>query len=363
MTDPAGMGACHRNKHSRIVPGLRAAGTVALLLCVASPTQAVETLRVPVQDDTLVASVFPSGGAGKSPAILLMPGSERMSRDLYRKFATRFAAEGFVAVTFDRRGEGESTGEWDDTKALEPIADAGIAVLRFVCRRRSDVDSTRLAVWGLSQGGWTATIVAAREPAVRVAILVSDPALTTHEENLNERAWVLREKGFTEAEVREITDVRRVLWRYYATGERPADLAATWSRVTQAPWFARMEWPTYEPTPDSLAAHVRAGFRQNHDPVPHIRTARAAVLRLYGREDHHLDSAASLAAARAAYRGIACDTTFVMYPNRGHILQSTLEHPECVTCSHDMSHLAGGIDFEESIWQDILTWLRPRLRR
>jgi pimeloyl-ACP methyl ester carboxylesterase len=286
-----------------------------------------------------------------------------MSRDFYRKFATRFAAEGFVAVTFDRRGEGESTGEWDDTKAIEPIADAGIAVLRFVCRRRSDVDSMSLAVWGLSQGGWTATIVAAREPAVRVAILVSDPALTTHEENLNERAWALREKGFSEAEVREITDVRRVLWRYYATGEKPADFAATWSRVKQAAWFARLGWPTSEPTPDLLAPEERAVFRQNHDPVPYIRTARAAVLRLYGREDHHLDSAASLRAARAAYRGIDCDTTFVMYPNRGHILQSTLEHPECVTCPHDTSRFAGGFDFEAAIWQDTLTWLRPRLRR
>jgi pimeloyl-ACP methyl ester carboxylesterase len=333
------------------------------LLCVSSPAQAVETVRVPVGTDTLAASVFRSGRAGKSPAILLLPGSERLSRDLYRKFATRFAAEGFVAVTFDRRGEGESTGEWDETKKLEPIADGGLGVLRFVCRHRSDVDSTNLAVWGLSQGGWTATIVAAREPAVRVAILVSDPALTTHEENLNERAWQLREKGFTEAEAREITDVRRVLWRYYATGEKPPDFAATWSKAKQATWFARMEWPAYEPTPDSLAPEARAGFRHNHDPVPYIRTTHAAVLRLYGRDDHHLDSAASLAAARAAYRGIDRDTTFVMYPNRGHILQSTLERPECVTCPHDMSRVAAVFDFEEAIWQDILSWVRPRLRQ
>jgi hypothetical protein len=206
-------------------------------------------------------------------------------------------------------------------------------------------------------------MVAAREPAVRVAILVSDPALTTHEENLNERAWALREKGFTDAEVREITDVRRVLWQYYASGEKPADFAATWSKAKQAAWFVRLGWPTYEPTPDSLAPDARAVYRQNHDPVPYIRTARAAVLRLYGREDHHLDSAASLAAARAAYRGIDRDTTFIMYPNRGHILQSTLEHPECVTCPHDMSHVLRNFDFEAPIWQDILTWVRPRLRR
>jgi pimeloyl-ACP methyl ester carboxylesterase len=332
-----------------------------LLLGTTPVASAVETVRVAVGSDTLAASVFPAARSGRSPAILLFPGSERMSREMYRKFAARFAQEGFVAVTFDRRGEGESSGLWDDTQSLEPIAASGLAVLRSVYRRRSDIDSTFIALWGVSQGGWTGTIAAAREPAVKLAILVSDPALTTHEENLNERAWRLREQGFNEQEVREITDVRRILWRYYATGTRPADFTAMWESAKKAPWFARVGWPTWEPTPDSLSAETRAGYRRNHDPVPFIRTSQASVLRMYGREDRHMDPVASLAAARAAYRGIDRDTTFVMYPNRGHILESTLERPECPTCPHDMSRFAGGFDFDETIWQDVLAWVRPRL--
>jgi hypothetical protein len=123
-----------------------------------------------------------------------------------------------------------------------------------------------------------------------------------------------------------------------------------------------MQWPTWEPTPDSVSAEQRAIYRRNHDPVPYIRAAGAAVLRLYGLGDHHLDPVASLAAARSAYRGLERDTTFIAYRDRGHILQSTLEHPECQTCPHDMSRIAASFDFDEVVWRDIQAWLRPRMK-
>jgi hypothetical protein len=186
--------------------------------------------------------------------------------------------------------------------------------------------------------------------------------LTLHEENLNERAWDLREKGFTEPEIAEITAMRRLLWRYYGTGVRPADLSTRWQAATQRPWFARLQWPTWEPTPDSLSAEARANYRRNHDPLPFIHATHASVLRLYGREDHHIDALASLAAARAAYRGTACDTTFVLYANRGHILQSTVERPECRSCPHDMAQFAAGFDFDAEVWRDILAWVASRLK-
>jgi pimeloyl-ACP methyl ester carboxylesterase len=337
-------------------------GVVGLALATLGSTaaHAVETLHVRVGTDSLAASVFPSARPGLSPLLLLLPGSERASRSMYEHFATHFAAQGFVAITFDRRGEGESSGTWDDTQSLDRIAEDGRTVLHAVCKR-AGVDSTLLAVWGVSQGGWTATIVAGREPAVRLAILVSDPALTTHEENLNERAWDLREKGYGEKEISEITDLRRSLWRYYATGEKPAGFSERWKIALQQPWFEKLQWPRWEPTPDSISATTRASYRRNHDPVPYIRASYAAVLRLYGREDHHISPLASLAAARAAYQGIERDTTFVLYPDRGHILQSTIGSPECHSCPHDMSHFKGGLDFDPVVWHQIDSWIAARM--
>ncbi|MEO8677061.1 MAG: alpha/beta fold hydrolase [Casimicrobiaceae bacterium] len=337
------------------------AGVVVVALG-ATSAAAVETIYVRVGHDSLAASVFPSAHPGRSPLMLLLPGSERASRAMYSKFAAHFAARGFVAVIFDRRGEGESSGLWDEEKSLDQIAADGRSVLHAACKR-ADVDSTFLAVWGVSQGGWTATIVAAREPAVRLAVLVSDPALTTHEENLNERAWQLREKGSSEQDIAEITDLRRVLWHYYATGEKPADFSARWKVALERPWFKLLEWPRWEPTTDSLSATTLAHYRNNHDPLPYIHASHAAVLRLYGREDHHINSLASLAAARAAYQGIERDTTFVLYPDRGHIMQSTIGSPECRTCPHDMSHFKGGFDFDPPVWNQIDAWLAVRLNR
>ncbi len=347
----------HPGRHPRTL----VAGFVLAALG-ATCADAVETIYVRVGHDSLAASVFPSAHHGRSPLMLLLPGSERLSRSMYAKFAAHFAARGFVAVSFDRRGEGESSGTWDDTQSLDQIAEDGRLVLHAVCKR-ADVDSTSLAIWGVSQGGWTATIIAGREPAVRLAILISDPALTTHEENLNERAWALRDKGFSEQEVTEITDMRRILWRYYATGVRPENFTQRWQATLERPWFERARWPRWEPTPDSLSAEALAGYRRNYDPLPNIHATQAAILRLYGREDRHLDPRASLAAARAAYRGIERDTTFTMYQDRGHILESTIEKPECPSCPHDMSHFKGGFDFDPPVWNQIDAWLAARMNQ
>lgn len=339
---------------------------LSLTLC-AAPAHAgtvgrEQTLQVRAGVVTLAATLTRPERGERAPLVILMPGSERMSRSFYGKVAARFVSAGLAAVVWDRRGEGESGGSWDSTQSITRIADDALLVLQ-AAKRLPGVDSTAVVVWGLSQGGWSGTRLAATAPNVVAAVLFSDPALPTYEENLNERWWQLQlEQGFSQQEADEITDVRRELWRYYRTGVKPDGFSALWSATQTKPWFERMKWHRYEPTPDSMSAERLADFRRFYDPTADMRGTVAPVLRLYGREDRHIRSDRSLAAARAAYTGMARDTAFRMYDDRGHGLQSTLGAPECPSCPHHGDRFAHGLELDDAVWRDVVAWLEPRLK-
>ena len=58
---------------------------------------------------------------------------------------------GIAVASFDKRGVGESVGDWRDTGPAEQAADVAA---QLACLRAEGVDPARLGLFGHSQGGW-----------------------------------------------------------------------------------------------------------------------------------------------------------------------------------------------------------------
>jgi len=113
----------------------------------------------------LAGTVLSPRTEGKHPAIVFIHGSGPEGR-WANGFAADYAARhGIVALIYDKRGVGESNGDWK-ASPLEALAgDASAAVHLLV--GRADVDAQRLGVYGHSQGGFIAPLVAVANPEVR----------------------------------------------------------------------------------------------------------------------------------------------------------------------------------------------------
>jgi len=97
---------------------------------------------------TISFNVFePSNGGTNKKAIILGHGV-MSNKEMLKDFAVEFAAAGFVAVPFDFRGHGQSTGEHTSGSLTNDI-DAIISYLNT----RSDIDTSNLAYLGYSMGG------------------------------------------------------------------------------------------------------------------------------------------------------------------------------------------------------------------
>lgn len=99
------------------------------------------------------------------PGILLCHGYTGV-KDLYSpEIAARFAAEGYIVLTFDYKGWGTSAGPKGRLAPYSRVADAHAALT--LLSLQPQVDSAKLALCGTSYGGSIACWLAAHSPLVR----------------------------------------------------------------------------------------------------------------------------------------------------------------------------------------------------
>src|SRR5262249_29760762 len=135
----------------------------------------------------LAGTVTEALGAGPHPAIVVVHGSEPGQRYFYDFWVGLYASIGLTVLTYDKRGQGASTGvypgESPTDQTLQVLAGDASAALRFLAAWPG-VDAARVGFHGGSQGGWTVPLAMMRHPHAAFAVLASAPATTTGQTDL-----------------------------------------------------------------------------------------------------------------------------------------------------------------------------------
>jgi pimeloyl-ACP methyl ester carboxylesterase len=113
----------------------------------------------------LAGTVLSPRESGRHPAVVFIHGSGAEGRWANGFLADYVARRGVVALIYDKRGVGESTGDWKMSTLEDLSRDAKAAV--HLLAGRPDVDPQRVGLYGHSQGGFIAPIVAAANGEVR----------------------------------------------------------------------------------------------------------------------------------------------------------------------------------------------------
>lgn len=135
---------------------------------------------------TLAGTLTRPKGAAKVPVVITISGSGPQDRDSrisivpnyapFRDIADTLGRRGIAVLRFDDRGVGASGGASSRANATSAdFADDVAAVVAYL-RTRSDIDGTRIALAGHSEGGLIAPMVAAKDPTVRAVVLLAGPA-------------------------------------------------------------------------------------------------------------------------------------------------------------------------------------------
>jgi uncharacterized protein len=149
-----------------------------------------EEVRFASTGVTLQGTLLSPPSAGPHPVVVNVHGSGRVTRKDHwaNAMARVFLAQGYAVFLYDKRGVGDSGGEYvgrggRDTnnvsrENLERLASDAVAAAAALAAR-SDIDATRVGLIGLSQAGWIIPLAAKKSKAIRFFILMSGPSVHT----------------------------------------------------------------------------------------------------------------------------------------------------------------------------------------
>jgi alpha-beta hydrolase superfamily lysophospholipase len=222
---------------------------------------------------TFGATLTEPAGGKHLPALALIHGTGVQPRPLFSLWANFYASLGFAVLNYDKRGTGESGGQYPGEQptvgALSIYADDAVAAARFL-RSLPEVDRSRVGLYGGSQGGWILPLALERAPELAFGIVASGPAVTADQTDVyqNFSADSSRVPAETDAEI------------------------------------------------DAQVSAVTTGY----DPAPALRALHVPTLWVYGEKDRQVPVRLSI---QNLHRLRGKDLTIVVLPGGWHGLTQT----------------------------------------
>ena len=129
-----------------------------------------ERVAIPFEGKTLYGVLRKPAGAGRLPVLIMAPGLDSTKEELHA-YEEPFLARGIAILAIDGPGQGEAEYEILICGDYEHAA-------RAVCdwiETRADLAASKIAMWGVSLGGYYAPRATAYEKRIKACIALSGP--------------------------------------------------------------------------------------------------------------------------------------------------------------------------------------------
>ncbi|MEU1332805.1 alpha/beta hydrolase [Streptomyces sp. NPDC005865] len=258
----------------------------------AGPVRLAGTLGLPRRGEPVRGGVVLVGGSGSS---------DRDNDTFFPPLRRRLLDAGFAVLSYDKRGVGESSGDWRAATLADLAADAA-AALAFL-RSRPEVRSDAAGLFGHSEGGWVVLRAATGRDDIPWVVTSGCPATTPAVQERHALArYVQGAHANSQAHANSRSAVERVLALYdrlVEAGRRDADFATAAALVDAAgaPPGLAYYWDGMD---DRLWTFLKR--KQDHDPVRDLLGLRCPHLAFFGGADPLVPVADSL----RALGGAAC---------------------------------------------------------
>jgi uncharacterized protein len=233
----------------------------------------LQDFRVATDGVTLAGTYSPAG----EKAVVALHGAGEGTREfaLYQHLHEVLPPAGIGVVTFDRRGEGDSTGDASRGRFQLQMEDA-LAV-------REALDVEQVGMWGFSQGGWIAPLAAARSERVAFVVGVASTGVTPSAQMMYATARQLELAGYGTDVVSRALGLRRRFEDHIH--DRPVDeeaLAADLAAAVDEEWSSHLWLPPTLLDEEGKRLWIA---EMDFDPEPIFARVRVPALLFFGERD------------------------------------------------------------------------------
>ncbi len=261
-------------------------------------------------------------GPGPFPAVVLIAGSGAHTRDetvfghaIFLVLADHLTRHGIAVLRYDKRGLGQSTGDFAAATSRDFASDAEAWVAYL--RTRPEIDPRRIGLIGHSEGGVIAPMVVQGDPKVGFLVLMAGSAVPGDRIIMAQARSIAAAAGAPDAALKANAAIER----------RFLDAVMSARDQASAEAAARAVLRDAGVPPAVVDAQVKAAssnwyrFFLGYDPAPALRALRLPVLALIGSKDLQVPADLNLPAFREALTADP-EAQVVELPDLNHLFQT-----------------------------------------
>ena len=296
---------------------------VVLALVTPPPTPRMEEITFNSGDVILSGTLVIPSGAGPWPGVVFVHGAGAETRDASRFLASYYAERGIASLIYDKRGAGQSGGDWQAV-GFDALAQDVLAAVE-VLKRRSEIDPAAIGLRGQSQGGWVAPLAASQSTEIAFVVTVAGPLVPPAEEGHWDAVRALQLAGYDTTVIAEVDALLAERDEAVRTGNWEPYRAAL-TKAQQRPWFDA-SGVSPEVNPDSW---LWPWYRKilDFDPVPVFESLSIPLLALLGAEDESIPAQKSASILRRLRDDGHRPYTIVVYASVNHAMRKVPTGPE-----------------------------------
>ncbi len=306
----------------------------------------------------------------KSAAVILIAGSGPNDRDetifAHKPFwilADYLTRQGIAVLRYDKRGVGESEGEYftATTKDFAEDVEAAISYLKT----REEIDPSNIGLIGHSEGGIIAPIVATQGSDVKFVVLMAGLGVTGTELVIAQHQHEFDKLKLSEEEKENFNDIiinlySNVLkWTEYAGTDKERnqltqDLDVLWQNLTPRMQGGSKETFIKQTTSKIISPWFRYFLKIN--PSEFIQKLDIPTLAINGENDTQVEYQSNLSGIEQALKKANNNQyTIKSYPHLNHLFQesTTGEIDEYGKIEQTISPI---------VLSDIANWIRKQLK-
>lgn len=277
-----------------------------------------------------------------APAVIMITGSGQQNRDeeifgfkIFGIIADHLSKNGFAVLRLDDRGAGGSTGDFSKATDKEFKSDI-ITALEYL-KGRKEINTTRIGLFGHSEGGLVAQMTAADRNDLAFLILMSAPGIKGDSLIMSQMLWMLKQMGTSAEEIDKKMNMQKRIYNAVRTNTGWDEIQNELRPLFEEPYnklsdAMKSKLPPKEEyiqklVNQQLASAKTDWFRYfiDNDPSACLSQIKIPLLILFGGKDMQVPAEANEAAMKASLSKAGnSDYTIKIFPGANHLYQEAV---------------------------------------
>lgn len=267
----------------------------------------------------LAASILLPQSPKKLPAAVIVHGSGSSDRSnpWTTAYANALSDRGIIVLHPDKRGSGESSGDWK-TASMEDLAYDAIAAVDYSLTR-SEVDTSKIALIGFSQGGHVLPIAATLSNDIDLLISISSSVVSLREQTIDEVVKAALREGVSQKEMQTMNEIIELAFAY-AYGDVEWEKYFNALQEAKQTSLGEREIISAAPTQKDIWIWDWLDMVSRHSPLDYWRKVSVPVLFVYGGNDTRINIKKSIDLIYSELEPLKKNFSILYFNKNGHAL-------------------------------------------